>query len=56
MADCTLVEGAALLHVETRLDFNTVNVDKTAKDNKYPWLDKDDKRWNIIDREIIDRN
>ena len=26
----------------------------TTEDEKYPWLDKDHKRQNIMDREIIE--
>ena len=43
-----------LLHFAVRSDSYVADINMAMKDEKYPWLDKEDIRSNIMDRDIIE--
>ena len=49
-----LKEGDVPPHLAIWYDAYIDDTDNTMKDDKYPWLDKHDKRLSMSDREIIE--
>ena len=48
------MEDAVPLHFALRSDAYIADTIMTARGNKYPWLDKGGKRWNMTDKETIE--
>ena len=47
-----IIEDAVPPHLVIVSDLNIIETNMVTKDDRYPWLDKDDKRGNMTDREI----
>ena len=46
-------ERETLPYITPRTTIYVDDTNKVTKDDEHPWLDVDNKRWYIIDREII---
>ena len=48
-----LIHPAKMPHITTRTELPIENTNKSTPDDKYPWLDPDDIRRNMTDKEIL---
>ena len=47
------IDPSKMLRISTCTDTITDNTDVPTKDDKYPWLDSDDKQRHMTDAEIL---
>ena len=47
------IDPAEMPHISTCTEMTTEDMNVPTQDNKYPWLDPDDKQWHITDAEIL---
>ena len=47
------IHPAEMPHIATRTEIPTDDTNKSTPDDKYPWLDPDDPRRNMTDKEIL---
>ena len=48
-------ESADIVHEQFNKFINTLKKEKGKTNDKYPWLDQDDERRNMSNREILDK-